>query len=112
MKTATRLDPIKMIGNANEVWRNLASKLTDLREQIRDIEAQWDGLQRAGGARADHASALLSTLRLSLCSIARYCVRVDEKISEMDTDPFGDQSHADPLEAALDAADGEIDLVG
>lgn len=57
--------------------------------EIDDIAEQWEQLKVIGGARADHAAALLSRLRPAIADLTRFLVRVENQIDDLVANPFG-----------------------
>ena len=89
---------------------DLVGKLHQLQFAI-DCEAdgiteQWDELKRLGGAREDHAAALLSRLRPALRALAELATTAEHQIDAVVADPF-ERNNADSCEA-IRPTDDEI----
>ena len=83
------MTPESAIGQSIAIYNELHARAEALRGQIVAMQAQWLGLERAGGARADHAAALLdSCLTADLRQIEAFARRCREQIADMKADPF------------------------
>lgn len=82
------MPPEEAIEKLSELRHKFNVTLHQLGLECDDIREQWDGLKRAGGARADHAATLLSRLRPALADLARRAHAVEQSINRWVADPF------------------------
>jgi hypothetical protein len=70
--------------------KHVSDKAGILRNAAKLAAEQWKGLRNAGGAREDHAAALLRGVRESLESIEGFVHTCNRQIAEIMANPFGD----------------------
>jgi hypothetical protein len=81
--------PDNLIERLGDLLARIDGPREGLRKEAAEIGAQWRGLGRVGGQRADHAASLLGNLRIHLQQIAQAAILCDSQIAGMLSDPFG-----------------------
>ncbi len=66
-------------------------RVNELHDAGHAAAKQWDGLQRCGGQRDDHAAALLKDVRRALARLQEMATRAGECVDAVIANPFGDR---------------------
>lgn len=88
MKTPTKTYGEIMIADLDGLLSGLHSRVNAVAELARSIAMQWDGICKAGGARADHAASLLAQLAPALGRVANYTTITQAQVEDIRKNPW------------------------